>query len=140
VKNWSSLFKSSTNSGIYTITPSPDLPGIEQSARVYELGYIYIDLSGILTKDAFLQVVSREMKFPDYFGMNWDAFEDCLTDLSWFSSRGYVLVFDNLEAFAQNAPEEMHIVRSILKSTAEFWKKQETPFYVLVGEDKLGNK
>ena len=26
---------------------------------------------------------SRVLSFPDYFGYNWDAFNDCVDDLSW---------------------------------------------------------
>ncbi len=136
--DWQNLFKTHTKSGIYNIGPIPDLNEIEQSARACGLTFVRFDLSGIATKEGFLQTVAGELKFPSYFGMNWDAFEECMTDLSWCPSKGYALVFDNLEAFAQSAAKEVQVMRSILKSAADFWKKQETPFYVLlVGEDKV---
>ncbi|MBE6535670.1 MAG: hypothetical protein E7677_03510 [Ruminococcaceae bacterium] len=27
------------------------------------------------------QIIKDELDFPDYYGMNWDAFWDCLTDM-----------------------------------------------------------
>jgi len=39
------------------------------------------------------------LQFPDYFGENWDAFNDCLTDLEWLrTDRGYVLVITEPDA------------------------------------------
>lgn len=32
-------------------------------------------------KAAFLTACARDLRFPDYFGGNWDAFEECLRDL-----------------------------------------------------------
>jgi len=136
MKNWSNLFKSSTKSGVYTVTSPKNLPDIEQSARVYGLVFTYVDLSGVVTKDAFLQVVSRALQFPDYFGINWDAFEDCLRDLSWFSSRGYVLVIANIEEFGKNVPRELKTAKSIFRSTTEFWREREIPFFVLLVKDE----
>ena len=28
------------------------------------------------------QIIKKEFDFPDYYGMNWDAFWDCITDLA----------------------------------------------------------
>ncbi|QDU81619.1 Barstar (barnase inhibitor) [Polystyrenella longa] len=32
---------------------------------------------------AFLDHLAEVLEFPSYFGRNWDALSDCLTDLSW---------------------------------------------------------
>lgn len=32
------------------------------------------------TRAAFFSEVARVLRFPDYFGRNWDAFYDCLRD------------------------------------------------------------
>ena len=134
--DWQDLFKTHTNSGVYNIGPIPDLNEIEQSARAFGLAFVRIDLSGIAIKEGFLKTVARALQFPSYFGMNWDAFEECMTDLSWCPSNGYALVFDNMGAFAQSAPKEVQVMRSILKSAADFWKMQEKPFFVLLVREK----
>jgi Barstar (barnase inhibitor) len=46
--------------------------------------------------DELLRVVARELQFPDYFGNNWDALQDCLRDLSWLSDSKVVLYHEGL--------------------------------------------
>lgn len=38
------------------------------------------------------------LKFPEYFGWNWNAFYDCLRDLRWLSSDHHVLIIDAAES------------------------------------------
>ncbi|MBR0705334.1 barstar family protein [Bradyrhizobium liaoningense] len=45
----------------------------------------------ITTKRALLTAIATQLSFPDYFGGNWDALEECIRDLSWLPS-GRVLV------------------------------------------------
>ena len=33
------------------------------------------------------------LEFPSWFGGNWDAFADCLQDLSWLPASGYVVLW-----------------------------------------------
>ena len=34
-------------------------------------------------KKVLLEYFGEKLKFPDYDGVKWDAFEECLRDLSW---------------------------------------------------------
>ena len=45
----------------------------------------------ILNKYDLFTVFEDGLKFPDYFGRNWDAFEECIRDLSWLQ-EGRIVV------------------------------------------------
>lgn len=42
---------------------------------------------------------ATELTFPDYFGRNWDAFIDCLSDLSWIDADEVAVLHDGLPSF-----------------------------------------
>jgi RNAse (barnase) inhibitor barstar len=46
---------------------------------------------GIRTKEDLLRVLAERLRFPDYFGANWDALWDCLNDFSWLPAGPVVL-------------------------------------------------
>ena len=39
-----------------------------------------IDVSGALTKAELHELLYRKLGFPDYYGRNWDAFDECISD------------------------------------------------------------
>src|SRR5947209_1850287 len=45
------------------------------------------------TKSALFDEFAAALQFPYYFGENWDAFDECLTDLSWLPGDAYILLF-----------------------------------------------
>ncbi len=71
------------------------------------------------------------MAFPAYFGQNWDALEDCLTDLEWLTSDRVILLYEQPEVFAQHDPAEWEIALDILRSTVEYWHERDRPLYIL---------
>ena len=60
-----------------------------------------------LTRMTFLSRIAEALEFPDWFGRNWDAFFDCLTDLSWLPAGGHVLVLLNTAEMRRDAPEAL---------------------------------
>jgi hypothetical protein len=44
------------------------------------------------TKQTLLAEWARAFAFPPYFGHNWDAFEECLTDLDWLPAQCYIAI------------------------------------------------
>ncbi|MEU6540552.1 barstar family protein [Streptomyces sp. NPDC047000] len=41
---------------------------------------ITIDVSEVTDERALHLLLKRELGFPDFYGMNWDAFRDAITD------------------------------------------------------------
>src|SRR4051794_14218909 len=49
------------------------------------------------TAAAFFDESAAALQFPYYFGENWDAFHDCVTDLEWLHANKVVIcLFDSL--------------------------------------------
>ncbi len=92
----------------------------------------YLDGRTITGKESFLRAGASAMHFPDYFGWNWDAFEDCLTDLSWLPSPGYVILYDHVVHFAARTPEQWAVALDILRAAVTYWKAHATPMVVLL--------
>lgn len=44
-------------------------------------------------------------QFPYYYGENWDAFEECLNDLSWIPAKGYLVCVANASSLLTYAPK-----------------------------------
>ena len=82
---------------------------------------------------------ARVMDFPDYFGHNWDALEECLADLEWLPAKGYVLLINDAVQVLPNDEEEYETFLEILRDAGEAWgsgqagtgARQATPFHVL---------
>ena len=80
---------------------------------------------------------ARALDFPDYFGHNWDALEECLADLDWLPAKGYVLLVTDAQCVIPEEEEEYETLLEILSDAGEAWSKGHTsdgrraPFHVL---------
>ena len=90
-------------------------------------------ITGLLTECA------SALGFPDYFGHNWDALEECLADLEWLPAKGYILLITNAENVLPDDEEEYETFLEILRDAGEAWgngkagtgARRATPFHVL---------
>jgi RNAse (barnase) inhibitor barstar len=89
--------------------------------------------AGLLTECA------RALDFPDYFGHNLDALEECLADLEWLPAKGYILLFTDAAQVLPDDEEEYETFLEILRDAGEAWgsgqagmgARRPTPFHVL---------
>jgi hypothetical protein len=47
---------------------------------------------GVRSKQKLLAILADKLRFPGYFGHNWDALEECLRDLSWLPEHQSVAI------------------------------------------------
>jgi RNAse (barnase) inhibitor barstar len=82
---------------------------------------------------------ARALGFPDYFGHNWDALEECLADLEWLPAKGYILLITDAAHLLPDDEEEYETFLEVLRDAGEAWgsgqagmgARQATPFHVL---------
>ena len=64
---------------------------VEQIAAQPGTKVFYLDGKKINSKQTFLKQAAEAMEIPTYFGANWDAFDECITDLTWCPAQRYVI-------------------------------------------------
>ncbi len=79
-----------------------------------------------------MRALSQTMKFPDYFGNNWDALEECLNDMEWLPAKGYVIQFKNADLFAKNRHSDFAVFVRIVRSVSASWKARNVDFVLIV--------
>lgn len=111
-----------SKSGVYR---APRADEIIDAARGSALQVVRVGLEGVSSKELLLGRIARALAFPEWFGGNWDALEDCLTDLSWLEGDGHVLIF---EGGAGVPADERGVLEDILASSASYWAERKRPF------------
>ena len=71
------------------------------------------------SKAALLHEWAAALQFPCYFGGNWDAFEECLSDRGWLAGDVHVVVLTATERILEDQQGERSTFLHILKAVAE---------------------
>ena len=112
-----------SRSGVYrTRGAAPVLDAVRGST----LDCAQVSLAAAREKDAMLGKIAGSLGFPGWFGGNWDALEDCLTDLSWRAAQGHVFLFEDF-----SLGDELGILLDILATSAESWAARRRPFFAI---------
>lgn len=91
-----------------------------------------LDGTELRTRETFLDACEQAFHLPHWFGRNWDALWDCLTDLSWAPAPGYLVIYDRWRELAVSDPDSWAIVRRLLDEVSRYWADRQTPFAVLL--------
>ena len=121
--------------GLYHLTQAITVDALSNACRDRGWQLFHVDGQTVTNQAEFLQASAQAMRFPDYFGGNWDAFADCLIDLSWCPPRKSILLYTQPENFAINSPSQWTTAREILAAAVEYWQNTDTPLYIVFQSD-----
>ena len=82
---------------------------------------IVLDGSEVEDRTAFLEAADEAFALPEWFGMNWDALEECLADLELEGAEGVVVVWASWGTFAEAAPSDFATALDVLRSAVRTW-------------------
>jgi hypothetical protein len=112
-----------------------DLPPELGPSGKWPEGFIVRVLSGsrMHNKVGALAEIAAALQFPTYFGANWDALDECISDLEWLPAAGYVIVVLKAEELLKEERQELPNLVSILRDASAFWtsRKLPIPFHIV---------
>ena len=85
-----------------------------------------LDLHGVTTKSAFMDRCAEQLRLPGWFGRNWDALADVLSDPGLWSDDGSedaveeetVVVVRNWDRYAGARPDEWATAREVFSQAS----------------------
>ena len=81
--------------------------------------FVAIVPAGIRSVETLFSILSKELKFPSYFGRNWNALNDCLHDFSWTDIFQITVVHRDIPALGT---DNTRIYLDVLADCVEVWK------------------
>lgn len=69
-------------------------------------------------KEDLLRQVAEHLRFPSYFGCNWDALLDCMRNFEWIEQFKIILVHDEMVQLPLN---DFRIYIEILSTAMNEW-------------------
>ena len=128
---FSETLHQSAHNGVFHL-PSAGREAMQQAVHDAELVFHLVNLDdGEAIGDAF-EAIAAGMKFPEFFGHNFDALYDCLTDLTWQESAPTVIVLTGCDALYASAPEAWETLINVFVAAAEYWRDEDVPFWVFI--------
>ena len=85
--------------------------------------------TGIYEAEHLLSTVAQVLRFPGYFGMNWNALSDCLRDFHWLDEKHVVLVHQDLPALLE---ADLAHYLDVLRDASTDWADGEEHEFVVV--------
>ncbi|MCI3277379.1 barstar family protein [Streptomyces cylindrosporus] len=74
---------------------------------------VTLDLDGVMDKAGLMDRCARALQLPDWFGRNWDALADSLSDHTVWPEgaveRGLCVVVRNWQPYAKARPDEWDV-------------------------------
>jgi RNAse (barnase) inhibitor barstar len=130
-------FRNVSSSGVYYLPPARR-PAVEKAAEKEGLLLLKADISPHASKNDALARLGADFQFPDWYGANFDALFDCLTDADWQPAKGHVLMIEGSAELRVTAPDDFATLIDVFKAAADTRRDAGSPFWILLDSPARG--
>jgi hypothetical protein len=120
-----------SRAGVYAASAA-QLQAISLSAASIGFDCWPLDVSAAQTAPTLLRQIGQALHFPEWYGENWDALADCLTDLSWSEAEGFIILLRGSDTLRAAQPALWRELMDMLVEISDFWRDNQIAFWVLV--------
>lgn len=131
-----SLLKNAT-SGIYFLA-STRYTALELAAARQRFSALIADLTECPDVASVLRQLGNALQFPIWYGANFDALYDCLTDPDWLPAKGHVLLIKGLSGLRTADPDDFATLIEVLQAAADARRDMQSPFWILIDTPARG--
>lgn len=129
--------KDAATSGLYHLPPSR-VAAVEALADRARFCLMKADIAEQTSVENTLSRLGSALKFPIWYGANFDALFDCLCDPDWQPSKGHVLLINGLARLRTSDPDDFATLIEVFQAVAEARRERMEPFWILIDTPARG--
>ena len=123
--------------GVYYLPPGRRTAA-EAAAEKAHLRPTLVKVSPGTHSVALLKQLGEALNFPDWYGANFDALHDCLTDPDWIAGKGFALFLTGTAGLHKSDPDGFATLIEVLQAVAGELGMSGTPFWALLDSPARG--
>lgn len=131
------LFESTEESGVYYLLPAHQGSAVD-AAQKKGLLVLTVEIAARANKDQALEQLGAALHFPTWYGANFDALFDCLTDPDWQPGRGHVIMIKGMIDLRATNPDDFATLIEVFQAATEARREAASPFWVLIDTPARG--
>lgn len=127
----SSMLADPAPGGAYFVD-AHDRSALVDAAMTLDFTIASVDCRSVRDRNDGLARIAKALKFPEWFGGNWDALQDSLGDLSWLPGEGYLLLLDHSSDWRNADHDGFGTLIDILNEVGRSWAVARVPFWAML--------
>ena len=133
------LLNNADTSGVYYLRASRRAE-IESACNHLQFEFLPADIGDFSSTGKALQQLGSDLKFPSWYGANFDALFDCLADPEWQPAKGHVLLINGMARLRLTNPGDFVTLIEVFQSAARSRREMPAPapFWILIDTPARG--
>ena len=131
------LLSKSEQAGIYYLAAARRNM-IENAARQLQFRHWHLEIPPGQMAGAVLEQIGKVLHFPEWYGANFDALHDCLTDAECLPGTGHILTISGCNGLRSSDPEGFATLLEVFKAATDDLRQAGVPLWILLDKPLPG--